>query len=323
MADEVVEKGKLTEFSSFIADLPSVVEKFWNAVARPIFELSITLIVLFFALGDDSKVENQISTQLNAIPSLVESSKDIYGIKALIPVAVLIFLLGIAQGNSKLLRVIGAAIPGQLVSERSNLLLTYTSPKDIEEAWLYSDKLTKIDELNAEIDATIGVVPNSASGLHSKARTTQGKSDVFASNAAFIKGLLSVTSVVVIVLYKFGDWPIHERQLAVIFAISSIALVYLAFSRIQAEREYASLKVKAYIFIKKNSSEKPARVSDVHTSRLREIGIDTEAGTVNVVKDEYPWKLKLWPRVVLGDLGALGIAWIAWIWIVKSRKITG
>src|SRR5262249_33494278 len=141
---EEAEKRKLTEFSSFMGDLPSVAQKFWDAVAGPIFELSISLIVVFFALGGDKQVEDKISTQATGISSTQIPQIDVYGIKAVIPIAVLILLLGIAQGNSKLLRVIGAAIPGQLVPNRCNLLLRYSTPLEIGEAWQYNPKLGNI-----------------------------------------------------------------------------------------------------------------------------------------------------------------------------------
>jgi hypothetical protein len=306
MTEGAGEKRKLTEFSSFMGDLPSVAQKFWDAVAGPVFELSISLIVVFFALGGDKQVEDQISAQVTGIsPPQI----DVYGIKAVIPIAVLILLLGIAQGNSKLLRVIGAAIPGQLVPNRRNLLMRNAAPLEIGESWQYNPILGSIDQLNTEIDATIGRVPvDQANDILSEVRIMQSRSDLLASTAAFIKGLFVVTIGIVVVLNVFGAWPIHWRHLAVIFAISSIALVYLAFCRIQAEREYARRKVKDYNFQKKMLNNPPPPPDHRHQARLNDI--DQQAAAA---KTESSWTLKLVPPDVKGDLRTLGNAMISFV----------
>jgi hypothetical protein len=111
---------------------------------------------VFFVLGNDEKIGNTISTQLNTVREI--SPGDGYGIKALIPVAVLVFLVGIAQGVSKLLRVFGSAIPGQLVPNRTSLFLENAKHPDIVEAWRYTE-LGTIEDLSNEIDATIARSP--------------------------------------------------------------------------------------------------------------------------------------------------------------------
>ncbi|WP_316202986.1 MULTISPECIES: hypothetical protein [unclassified Bradyrhizobium] len=289
MTETAGSSPKLKEISSVIADLPVVVQKFWSAVAEPLFELSISLLVLFFALGGDNKVENAVSAQLIAIPKMTPD--DTYGIKALVPIAVLILLIGIAQGNSKLLRVIGMAIPGRLVQDRTMLLIHGAklngSLLELGEAWQYNPRLGDVWELNAEIDTTIGRVPlDPAKDILYKAREMQSRSDLLASTAAFVKGLLVVTIAVDVVLFVFKSWPLHWGNLAVIVAVAAAALLYLAFGRIQAEREYAQRKVRDYNFHRKLSGAQPAEQDERRLALLDGPPTRRSAWTLTLVPHE-------------------------------------
>jgi hypothetical protein len=298
MAEGTEEKRKLTEISSFIGDLPSTVQKFWSGVAEPFFELSIALIVVFFVLGGDKKIEEAISTQLSAAPQI--SLGDSYGIKALIPVAVLIFLVGIAQGVSKLLRVIGSAIPGQLVPNRISLFLKNGKPSEVAEAWQYT-QLGTVEDLNNEIDATIARPPlNAANDTLSKIRVLQGQSEAIMSTASFIKGLFVTTVVIAVVVSLFALRPLETTNLAIVFVFTIVALIYLAYARVQSEREYASQKAREYSFQKKvlgvpSKEYNPQKLAEVEQARRDP---DREA----------QWKLNLIPKDVGRDLQVLGSA---------------
>jgi hypothetical protein len=202
MAEGTEAKPKLTEISSFMGDLPFAVQKFWNAVAQPLFELSISLVVVFFTLGGYEITQGSFSAQANAIPRLCPDNT--YGIQTLVPLAVIVFLIGIAQGNSKLLRIIGAAIPGQLVPNRAALLMQNASQLEIVEAWQYNSNLGDIWQLNTEIDAAISRLPfDQAKDTLSNVRTMQNRSDSAATTASFIKGLFAATVVVNVMLKLF------------------------------------------------------------------------------------------------------------------------
>jgi hypothetical protein len=232
---------------------------------------------------------------------------DSYGIKALIPLAVVIFLLGIAQGNSKLLRVIGGAIPGQLVSDRTSLLLKSARPAQIGEAWQYNDRLGNLVELNNEIDTTISRVPiNPMHDNLSEVREMQAKSNLLASTADFVKGLTAVAILSAILLHVFVAWPIHYSHLAIVIVASAVILIYLAFSRIQAEREYASRKALDYNFQKKVMSESPTKNDQMLQSRMTEIMKLAEED-----KSKPAWEMKFAPSEAINDLRDLKIAWLS------------
>jgi hypothetical protein len=304
VAEGAEEKRKLTEISSFIADLPTAVQKFWNAVAGPLFEFSIALVVVFFAMGGDQKIGGAVSSmQLAANPPV--PLNDPYGIKILIPVAVLIFLIGIAQGASKLLRVIGAAIPGKLVPDRTFLLARYAPAFEIVEAWQYNPRLKRLDELNAEIDTTIGrSTPDPFRDILSKIRAMEGRSDGLASTASFVKGLLAVTIIISVLLNVFEAWPMHWSRLAVVFAGSCVVLIYLAFGRVQAEREYAGRKVGDYNLQKKMSAQSPPATSE---GSIEPAAIYEQLRRANL---ESPWALNFIPFEAGHDLFVLGASLI-------------
>jgi hypothetical protein len=309
MPEGADEKRKLGEISSFISDLPSAVQKFWSGVAEPFFELSISLIVVFFALGGDKPISVPLSavTQgpLEGSSSIKALMSDGYGVKALIPVAVLIFLIGIAQGVSKLLRVIGAAIPGQLVPHRANLMIKWATGPEIIEAWQYNPKLDTVEELNTEIDSAIGRVPaDPAKDILSKIRVLQARSESIASTASFVKGLFVTTVIISVLLCVFESWPIHFHRLALILAFTLVALTYLAFGRVQAEREYAGGKVREYNSQKKVFGETPRAADDVH-SRAEKYNAAREALGA-------PWTLNIVPPDAGDDLRILGRALIGW-----------
>jgi hypothetical protein len=299
MAEGTEAKPKLTEISSFMGDLPFAVQKFWNAVAQPFFELSISLVVVFFTLGGYEITQGSFSAQANAIPRLCPDNT--YGIQTLVPLAVIVFLIGIAQGNSKLLRIIGAAIPGQLVPNRAALLMQNASQLEIVEAWQYNSNLGDIWQLNTEIDAAISRLPfDQAKDTLSNVRTMQNRSDSAATTASFIKGLFAATVVVNVMLKLFESWPMHWGRLAIVFAAASIASIYLAFRRIQSEREYASRKVGEYNFQKKMLGL--ARAPE----EFRPRALDEVSRLYNYFYSRRAWALRLVSPDVGNDLGVLG-----------------
>jgi hypothetical protein len=42
-----VETANIKEVSSFLSDLPTAVQRFWEGITAPLFELSISLVVGF------------------------------------------------------------------------------------------------------------------------------------------------------------------------------------------------------------------------------------------------------------------------------------
>jgi hypothetical protein len=317
-------EGKLAGFSSFIADLPSAVQKFWNAVAAPIFELSITLIVLFFAVGDKNAVQNAVQ---NAVPSELKSlsypqatDHDTYGVRLLIPIAFLVLLLGVAQANSTFLRAVGAMLPVKLVPKGLNLVLTKVSPVIVVEAWQYHPKLTSVAELNTVIDNEVGRIPQFAVDNLSKSRVLRARSEMLESTAGFIKGLL-VASIGVDLFWIFERHEIDLGHLATIFGISFIILIYLAFSRIQAEREYATRKVQDYITYKGNSMPPGTDISA--SAQLNEQRTKDVQNQVRAALYENAWTLKFAATEAQEDLRTMTRAAIEGAGTLKRGIIAG
>jgi hypothetical protein len=318
MAEGAEDKRKLSDISSFIADLPATVQKFWSGVAEPFFELSIALIVIFFALGGEKPIPipRDAMSQSAEIKALIS---DGYGVKALIPVAVLIFLIGIAQGVSKLLRVIGAAIPGQLVPDRASLTMQYAPPLELIDACRYNPARDSLDDLNNEIDSAISRVPaDPRRDLLANIRVLQGRAETIASTASFVKGLAVVTAVISFLLGTFESWPIDLHRLGLIFALALVALAYLAFGRVQAEREYAKRKVREYNSQKETLSE-PIKPNG-NKEKVIELSDEALKSQLKKWKDEAPpqWKLNFVPPEVGGDLAVLNRAIFLSLW--RSAK---
>jgi hypothetical protein len=305
------DERRLTEVSSFVSDLPAVVQKFWTAVAGPLFELSITLIVLFFALdagGEFEKNIQSLGTALLSPPPILDS----YGLKSLIPIAVVIFLLGIAQANSQLLRVVGASTPGRLIPSRRRLYLKYASAEDISEAWTYDHHLDTAAELGDVIDEIIRLPPaKAATDSFSGARMLRKRSDLLQSTGEFIKGLFVVAFLVVVILNLIGGWPVNWTHLLILFVIFLIAMLYLSIIRMQAEREYEGMKVKEYILYKKMK-----RANAVVESPLKKV-LDEMDG----VADDRVWEFKIAPVGAIDDLCALKTALLPGpVWSMMRKK---
>lgn len=280
------------EISSFIADLPPVIAKFWAAVAGPLFELSIALFVLSFSIGGYRGTQLKIAGQLNKLPS---SMIDSYGLKPVVPIIIIILLLGAAQGTSKVLRSIGAAVPGQLVPDDVKLLVENSTPNLIAEAWEYNAKLTSLGQLNAEIDAAISRLPlDKFKDRLDESRRMQMMPSFYIYLADFVKGLTVVTFALNVFLYLSGLWPLHVKHLLIVVIFAPIVLFYLAIARIRADREYQARKVMDYIAQKKADglSVEPNNQND---ARIRQIGIHSDSCAPS-------WKLRITPLEASADL---------------------
>jgi len=93
--------GKL---SSVIGDLPGVIAKFWAAVAAPLFELSDSLVAICYALGVGWDELNRTNVSTHLLPG-EDAAKllETYGLRSLLPIAVFVLLLGIAQTNAAII----------------------------------------------------------------------------------------------------------------------------------------------------------------------------------------------------------------------------
>jgi hypothetical protein len=208
--------------------------------------LSITLIVLYFALDGGGEIEKRIQGLEGAFSS-PPAILDAYGLRTLVPIAVAIFLLGIAQANSNLMRIVGAAVPGRLVPDRRHLFLKYAPPKDIVKAWAHAPKVASVEDLSDVIDETI-IRPSSKEIAESlwEGRSLQRVSEFLVSTGDFVKGLVVATILVVSLSSLIDGRPVNASHLAVLLAILSVAILYLTILRIRAERDYASVKARSY-----------------------------------------------------------------------------
>ena len=317
-SDSDKSKSLAGDITSAISDFPSIVGKFWSAVAGPMFELAITLAVLCFVLGLDQQHPLSHLPPVGLLPDAsVQRALQFYGVTFAVPVAVFILLLGIAQANSRLLRTIGGIVPGELVPNTTNLFTANADKFDVLTIWKHYPNL-EINGLNSKIDTEIAreddldpnrTVLTSVRTMHNQVRTFWGP-------ANFTKGLLAlaiVSAITVSILYRTElEW----RRLVLLAIVVAIVLTQLATRRILWERRYNRQKVSDYRYflqLKDNSGQNS--ISPEDRSRLERLE------QLRTIADfEGSWRLNFLPSGLGSDFRELGKAVTPWFWDWKKHQ---
>lgn len=299
------ESGKshsaVSELSGTFGDLPNIISRMWAAVASPLVELAITMVVLSFVLALDRQAGGSLSSQSSLIPSeALQRSLDFYGLKLVIPIAFLIVLLGVAQANSTLMRVLGIVVSVRFEFKSKYLLARYADRRELGEIWKYHLNLgTDFDALDMLIDSEVSRAQDPEPNRHmlKSASLLRASSDTLDGQMLFAKGLLvcAVMAAVVstLLFHRTFEWA---RLLALLTAMI-VLFVLFTIRRIRLERLYAYRKVKRYKnFLK--ASDRPAGAPSQQQSDAFYNQLEILRAQENV---SGAWTLSVFPDYFRGD----------------------
>jgi hypothetical protein len=291
------------EKKSFLSlkELPEQIRDFWAATGIPIVELMLAVVVLSWLVGPpalhhasesvtrwgaqsthsaaDHSSDTAPTTAANAESAgpgnEPKSDLEKYGISAILPLAALVVLLGLAQGLSAFLRMLGGTLPLH-VAYRLDVLLTRYLPLDVlVRAWTYSstaNNLTTLsDRMDQEVERSSGT---KADGFFRHSRELRPTAKALDSSRQFVAGLILAGCLVWLVsIVNLGviakDDP--YKRIAVFLIVGVVVLIYLNLSFLRATRLYHYRKFADYVAWKNVELKASPLQSDELTLALNRI----------------------------------------------------
>lgn len=263
-----------------LKELPNQVREFWRATGVPIVELTICIVVLSWCagvgLGDiTNRLEaplcvspnvqatgiSSMASQANAVKEESENKKnepesilETYGLSAVLPLAALVVLLGIAQGLSTFVRMIGSSLPIHAVYKIDLLLLHYLPVDLLIDAWSRFESVTDVALLSNTLDQEVTRSEGStdAKRFFERSRELKPVIEQLEGTRRFTAGLVAIGLTILLTTFVIqalkGPWSIESAVHLGLFAfVGSVILIYINLSFLRATRLYHHRKFSDFV----------------------------------------------------------------------------
>jgi hypothetical protein len=262
-----------------IGNLASQVRDFWAATGVPIVELMLSILVLSWCVFGSDCVSQSITTAIGqtilshsqqSLPTLQPSKSifELFGLSTILPIAGIVVLLGVAQGLSAFLRMLGGMAPIHFAYRVEILLLRHLPLGTLESAWARLDVAEDLRMLSERLDHEVNWSATNvvASQFFRGSLQLQPVIDRLDSTRRFVAGLLAAG----ILVWLLHEFPYIHRvsledagRLGTLIAVGVAALIYLNVNFLHAARLYHYRKFADFVAWKDDDSKGPPELSQL------------------------------------------------------------
>lgn len=270
MANEKKDEESKTALS--LKELPYQVREFWKATGVPLVELTICIVIVSWCVTGIGlrSIANHFETQVGVSSNMQVTSNssdaknlptnhtkeggdnvlETYGISAILPLATIVVLLGIAQGISAFVRMMGSSLKIHAMYKINLLLLRYLPVDLLIETWSHFESASDVTDLSQKLDqeVTRSESNNSAKRFFERSRQFKPVIEQLEGSRRFIAGLIFI-GIVILVFETIKGPSIEQSIIKVVqfFSVGSVVLAYVNLSFLRTTRLYHHRKFSDFV----------------------------------------------------------------------------